>query len=345
MYAMARDGRALSHEALEELRLRAADLFAADVPVVRIAAGMGMKRSTVFAWKKAWKAGGAQALAAKPVPGRPGTLSDEQSAELKVLLTGHTPADYGFDAALWTRALIADLVEQRFGVRFTDTWVGTLMRRLGFSPQRPVYKATQQDPEKIQQWRTVVYPAIRAQAAQVGASIYFGDEAHLRSDFHAGTTWAPVGQTPVITASGKREAVNMISAITPRGRIHFTVHEGRCDALVFIEFCRALLRDDRGRVFLILDNSSIHRAKILKEYVASTNGRLTLFYLPPYSPQLNPDEWVWKNVKADRVGRRAGREPGQLFDMACNALDRLRKSPRIVRGFFGDPQLAYISQV
>lgn len=97
---MARDGRALSHEALEELRLRAADLFVSDVPVERIAMGMGMKRSTVFAWKKAWKAGGAQALTAKPVPGRPGTLSDGQSAELKVLLTGHATADYGFDAAL-----------------------------------------------------------------------------------------------------------------------------------------------------------------------------------------------------------------------------------------------------
>lgn len=338
---MVRDGRALSHEALEELRLRAADLFEKDVPVERIAAGMGMRRSTVFAWKKAWKAEGREVLRAKAVPGRPPAISPERLAEFALLVRDHTPADFGFAEALWTRELIGALVEQRFGVAFTPQWVGTLMRRIGFSPQRPVYRASQQDPVKVKAWREEVYPAIKAEAAQAGATIYFGDEAHLRQDFHAGATWAPVGQTPVVESSAKRESVSMISAIEPRGSIHFSVFTGSCDAERFIEFCKDVLRDDGGTVFLILDNSSIHKANAVKDFVADCEGRLKLFYLPGYSPTLNADEWVWKNVKNDRVGRRVIKRPGELLEFAEAALDRLAAAPHIVRGFFRDPHLAY----
>jgi transposase len=340
---MVRDGRALSHEALEELRLRAAELFERDVPVERIAAGMGMRRSTVFAWKKAWKAEGLQALHAKVIPGRPAAISPEQLEQFALLVRDHTPADHGFDQALWTRELIGALLEQRFGVAFTPQWVGTLMRRIGFSPQRPVYRASQQDPEKVKAWREGVYPAIKAQAAQVGATIYFGDEAHLRQDFHAGTTWAPVGQTPVVESSAKRESVSMISAIEPRGSIHFSVFTGSCNAERFIDFCRDVLHDDGGTVFLILDNSSIHKATAVKQFVAECEGRLKLFFLPGYAPTCNADEWVWKNVKHDRAGRRAAKRPGDLLEFAEAALDRLAGAPHIVRGFFHDRHLAYIT--
>ena len=339
---MVKDGRALSHEALEELRLRAADLFERDVPVERIAAGMGMRRSTVFAWKKAWKAEGRRALEAKVIPGRPPTVPTERLEHFALLVRDHTPADHGFDQALWTRELIGALLEQQFGVAFSPQWVGALMRRIGFSPQRPVYRASQQDPEKVKAWREEVYPAIKAEAAQAGATIYFGDEAHLRQDFHAGTTWAPVGETPVVESSGKREAVCMISAIEPRGSIHFSVFTGSCDAQRFIAFCKDVLHDDGGTVFLILDNSSIHKAKTVKDFLAECEGRLKLFFLPGYSPTLNADEWVWKNVKHDRVARRAVKRPGELLEFAEAALDRLADAPHIVRGFFRDPHLAYI---
>jgi len=342
MSCVTKDGRALPHDALEQLRLRAAAEFAKNTPVERICAMVGMTPSAVFGWKRKWKAGGVDALAARPVPGRPGKLSDEQLRELAFMVRNHTPADYGFAFALWTRPLIGDLIEAQFGCRFQEDWVGKVMHRVGFSPQRPVYRASQQDPEKVREWRQEAYPAIKAEAAQVGATVYFGDEAHLRQDFHAGTTWAPLGQTPVVESSAKREAVSMISAIEPRGSIHFSAFTGTCDAERFIEFCGRMLEDDGGAVFLILDNSPVHHSIAVREYVESTGGRLKLFFLPPYSPTLNADEWVWKNVKNDRAGRQAAKRPGDLFNFACRALDRLAGKPGIVQGFFGDPHLAYI---
>jgi transposase len=307
--------------------------------------GAGPTRKGHWAkWKQKWKTGGVEALYAKRIPGRPGSLSENQLAELAGLVRDHTPADYGFEECLWTKALIAALIEQRFGVLFKPDWAGKLMRRLGFTPQRPVYRADQRDPVKVADWRENLYPAIRDEAAQVGAKIYFGDEAHLRSDYHSGTTWAPAGITPVIQTTGKRESVSMISAIEQHGTIHFNAFTGTCNSSKFIEFCKSLLADDGGKVFLILDNSSIHRSAETKEFVASTEDRLKLFFLPGYSPILNPDEWVWKNVKADRAGRRAKHHPGDLFVIAHQALERLSGAPEIVRGFFRDPHLAYIHQ-
>ena len=147
------------------------------------------------------------------------------------------------------------------------------------------------------------FPAIRKQARRDGAEIYFGDEAGMRTDHHADTTWVPVGQTPVVEVTGERDGVTMISAVSLRGTLHFEVFFGRFNVAVFVEFLTKLMHDALGPVSLILDNLSVHKAKIVTDYVDSLDGRLKLFLLPSYSPDLNPDEWVWKNVKNDQVGR------------------------------------------
>jgi len=146
----------------------------------------------------------------------------------------------------------------------------------------------------------------------------------------------------VVTSTGERKMLMMVSAISPRGQLRFHLHEGSFKARHFIAFCRQLLADIEGKVFLIVDRSSVHTAKETKEFVASTGGRLELFFLPPYSPELNPDEWVWKNVKHDQIGRKSVRNFGELKNTAESALRRLQKTPRIVLGFFADPKLAYI---
>src|SRR5262249_15259364 len=153
----------------------------------------------------------------------------------------------------------------------------------------------QQDPDAVGRWKTEEFPAIGAQAKKEGAIIYFADEAGIRSDYHSGTTWAPIGQTPVVRGTGKRYAVNMLSAVSIQGKLRFMVHEGTVNSAVFIDFCQRLLRDAEGPVYLIVDGHSSHTSKVTKKFVASTEGRLKLFYLPGYCPELNPDEWVWKN--------------------------------------------------
>ena len=144
-------------------------------------------------------------------------------------------------------------------------------------------------------------------------------------------------------ATAERAGFNMISAVTPLGVLHFDVFTGRFDAEVFVEFLKKLVHDTNDPIFLVLDNHSVHKARIVRDYVDSLDGRLKLFFLPPYSPELNPDEWVWKNVKHDQVGRSAVTRKSEFYTLIERALERLRALPEVVRGFFRDPALAYIN--
>jgi transposase len=276
------DGRSLAHDELERIRRRAVRRMMAGESAAEVAKSVGMSRSAVFAWKAKYLASGDAGLAAKPIPGRPPKMTEQQRNELYILIRDTGPGAHGFVPALWTRDLVRQLIEARFGVTHTIARIGVIMREMGLSPQHPKYRAAEQDEARVTAWREVEFPAIRQESVQVGARIYFGDESSVRSDHHAGTTWAPVGRTPVVIKTGDRTLVNMISAISRRGDIHFELTTGRVNSMVFIDFLKKLLHDDGGgRVFLVLDNSSIHTSKAVQKFVESTEGTLTLFFLPP----------------------------------------------------------------
>jgi transposase len=245
-------------------------------------------RSTYFQWKRKYEEHGLNGLKVRPLPGAASKLTDQQTSQLRGWLVGRDPRQFQFDFALWTRRIVRDLIRQQFDVEMTPQGVGKLLHRLGLSPQRPLYRAYQQNPEAVQRWKQEEFPEIREQARKEGAEVYFGDESGVRTDHHAGTTWAPVGQTPVVEVTGERKSVNMISAVSPGGTLHFDVFFGSCNATVFVEFLKKLMHDAPGAVFLILDNVSFHKAPLVKEYVASLEGQLKLFFLPGYSPELNP---------------------------------------------------------
>jgi transposase len=337
------DGRQLDHKTLETLRIRAVKQIEDGAHPEDVAEVLGLDRSTVFKWVARYREGGVAALKAKPVPGRPSKLSGPQIARLYALIVGKDPRQMQFDFALWTREMVREVIRREFRAALSVVSVGRLLRKMGLSPQRPLHRAYEQNPEAVARWKSETYPAIRAEAEQAGATIYFADEAGIRSDYHSGTTWAPIGRTPVVHNTGKRFSVNMISAITAKGALRFAVYEGNTNAASFIDFCKRLMHDAPGPVFLIVDGHSAHRAKVTTEFVASTGGRLKLFFLPGYSPQLNPDEWVWKNVKHDRIGKTGVTSQDDLKSKAIGALRRLQKLPRLVRGFFADPHLSYIT--
>jgi len=337
------DGRKLDHKTLEQLRIRAVRQVEQGVHPEDIAAALGMTRAAVYSWLAKYREGGLDALKARPVPGRPPKLSSAQLQRLYTLVVGNDPRQLRFAFALWTRDMVRDLIRREFSVRLSAVSVGRLLRKLGLSPQRPLYRAYQQDPEAVRRWKVEDYPQIRAQAQQVGATIWFADEAGVRSDYHAGTTWAPVGQTPVVAATGDRFAVNLISAVTTRGGLRFAVYDGNLNGGVFIDFCRRLLHDAPGPVFLVLDGHPVHRSNAVREFAEATNGRLRLFFLPGYSPELNPDEWVWKNIKHDRLGRSGVDSVADLKSKALAALHRLQKLPHLVQSFFRDLNLRYIT--
>ena len=296
------DGRKLDHKTLEVLRLRAVDRVAAGAHPEEVATTLGLHRKTVYGWVAKLREGGREALRAKPVPGRPPKLSGEQMRRIYTLV-GSDPRQLKFDFALWTRDMVRELIRREFGVHLSAVSVGRMLKTLGLSPQRPLYRAWQADPEAMQAWKETEYPKIAAEAKKAGAVVYFADEASVRSDYHAGTTWAPIGATPVVKSTGARFSVNMISAVTAKGTLRFSIVEGTLNAAKFIAFCKRLLHDTDGPVFLILDGHPVHRSKAVRAFAESTDGRLRLYRIPGYSPQLNPDEWVPKNVKHDRVGR------------------------------------------
>lgn len=335
---MARKGRRSTHEE----RIRAVQLLESGWRAEDVAEALGVSRGSVFAWQKTYREHGLAALSTKIASGRQATLTDQQMMRVYTWIVGSDPRAHAFGFALWTRQLVRDLVVRHFGVRLSLPTIGRILRKLGLSPQRPLYRAYQQDPGKVRVWKQETFPAIKAEAAAVGGEVFFADEAGIRTDHHAGTTWGPIGRTPVVVATGERKTVNMISAVNAKGLLRFRVFEGALNAGGFIDFCRRLLDDAAGPVFLIVDGHPAHRAKTTADYVESTNGRLRLFFLPGYSPELNPDEWVWKNVKHDRLKRAVPMSQAEMKRLAASALHRLQKMPHLVRGFFADPHLAYI---
>src|SRR5215210_6709516 len=208
------------------MRFRAVDAVESGVHPEDVAASLGMGRGTVYGWLAKYREGGRDALKARPVPGRPPKLSGEQMRRLYTLIAGADPRQLEFGFALWTRDMVRTLIRREFRISLSAVSVGRLLRTLGLSPQRPLWRAWQADPDAVQRWRDEEFPAIRAQARADGATIYFGDEAGIRSDYHAGTTWAPVGQTPVVKATGARHSLNMISAVTAKGLLRFSTYTG-----------------------------------------------------------------------------------------------------------------------
>jgi transposase len=335
---MAIKGRRATYEE----RVSACEALEKGISVDEIAEVLKVSRSSIFDWQKTYRAHGADALRTKKTRGPKSKLSSGQLSQLYRLIVGNDPRQLSFGLALWTRGMIQELIFRQFGVRLSLVSVGSVLANLGLSPQRPLYRSYEQDPEKVRKWKEETFPQIQAQAKKEGATIFFADEASVRTNYHAGTTWAPVGKTPVVAASGKQHSISMVSAVSPRGELHFKLHETGIKKEDFLEFCKMLIADAGRPVFLIMDNSRVHHANIIKDYAQQSNGMLTLFFLPPYSPDLNPDEWVWKNVKHDNLGRACVKNETELAQFAQAVLAKLKELPNKVMAFFGDPALRYI---
>lgn len=334
------DARKYSHETLEQMRRGAVKRIEAGESPEAVATGLGINRRTIYRWLTAYHYGGEDALAAKPIPGAPPKLNAKQIAKLARMIQEKTPLQFKFEFALWTLAIIRELIKRTFDVSLSEVSVGRLMKRLGFSPQRPMYRAWQQDRTRVDQWREHEYPRIAARAKQEGAVILFADESGIRSDHHAGTTWAPTGKTPVVKATGARYGFNMISAVSAQGHFRFMTAEGRVNANVFREFLQRLIVGFDRKIYLVVDGHPAHKSKLVSRFVADNAEHLELFFLPPYSPELNPDELVWAHVKG-RVAKATTQTKEELKRMVDRTLHRLQKLPDIVAGFFRTPTCRY----
>jgi transposase len=336
-----RDGRSLDHRTLEEIRIRAVERAqAGESPEVVIQA-LGFTRSCIYTWLARYRTGGWSALRARVLKGRPLRIKPGQMRWLYRTITGKSPLQFRFEFALWTREMIRVLLREEFGLSISLASIGRLLKQLGLTCQRPLFRAIEQDPKRVRQWLEQEYPAIGKKARRAGAEVYFGDEAGVRSDGHAGTTWGAKGKTPVVRSTGQRCSVNMISAVSARGKLRFMLAKGRVNGAVFVEFLKRLMHNASHPIFLILDGGSYHRSRLVKDYVASLGGRLQLFFLPPYSPELNPDEQVWNYVKHHGVAKAALRGGKELSKYVKARLQSLQRLPWTIRMFFLTPDTQY----
>jgi len=329
-----KDARRLDHKTLTEFRKRAVVSVQEGQSPSNVANAIGVTRAAVYSWLALYRHGGWGALDARKRGGRPGKLDGRALSWLYNTIISKNPLQLKFTFALWTSRMIRELIRRKYGIKLSKASVCRLLNQLGLTPQRPVWRAYQQRPEDVQRWLNDEYPRIRTLARNENAMIFFGDEAGVRSDHHAGTTWAPRGRTPVVSSTGARFGMNLVSAVSAQGEFRFMVTKGKVGAKVFVEFLKRLLYKAERRIFLIVDGHPAHKAKMVKRFLAEHEGKLRLFFLPPYSPELNPDERVWNDLKNNNIGRKVITGPEELRRDVLNDLRSIQKSKERVRSYF-----------
>ena len=344
---MKRDGRTMDHRTLEEIRKIAVERVREGERPSAVIASYGFHRCVIYRWLKQarGRGKGLKALTARPATGRPRTLTPAQERQVFRWINGKNPMQYGFDFGLWTRSIVQALIVRKFKIRLSLASVGALLARLGLTAQKPLQRAYQRDPQAIERWQRETYPALARQARRQGADIHFWDESGFRADGVQGKTWAKKGQTPVVRVPGQRQSVSAASAVSARGAFWFATYKGALNGELFVALLKKLMHRRKKPLHLVLDGLPAHKKKVVKDYVAATEGRLTLHFLPGYAPDLNPDELVWSHAKRTGNARRPLQKGEQLEPRVAQQLAAIGNNPKLVRSFFKHPSVAYISDL
>ncbi len=340
------DARRLSPEAQESLRCRVVQAVVergmSQAEAVRT---FVVSKTAVYNWVTKYRSGGQRVLKSKP-RGRPkrSRLEGWQAATTVKLITDRCPDQLKLPFALWTRDAVGELLAERFGVCVSVWTVGRLLRKWGFTPQKPLRRAYERDPVAVQKWLDEEYPAICRAAKREKAQIHWGDEMGLRSDHQTGTSYGRKGHTPVIPGTGQRFGCNMISTITNRGRLAFMVFKKRFTADVMIEFMRRLVWHSTQKVFLIVDGHPVHRSGKVKRWIEKRHKHIRLFRLPGYSPELNPDELLNQDTKSNALGRLRPTDQQEMIGQVRSYLRSTQRQPDIVKRYFQEEHVAYAAE-
>jgi transposase len=336
------DGRKLSPEAQEALRIRVVEAILGGMKQEEAARVFKVARSSINNWMGRYREGGRAGLRRRKRGPKGGTaLEPWQAAQTVRAITDRCPDQLKLPFALWTREAVVELMERKFEVKVSVWTAGRYLKRWGLTPQKPLRRAFEQDPEAVRHWLEVEYPKIRKAAKKAGAQIHWGDEMGLRSDHQAGTSYGRRGETPVILGTGQRFRLNMISTVTNRGTLRFMVFKKDFNAAVFIKFLRRLLRSVKAKIYLIVDRHPAHKAGAVKRWIKAHEDRIRMFFLPGYSPELNPDEYLNNDVKNNAVGRRRPATREEMRRDLEGYLRSTQRQPHIVRSFFHAEPVRY----
>jgi transposase len=337
------DARLLSPDAQETLRKRVIAAVQEDgLSPTEAARTFGVSRQSVHNWVNRVAAEGASSLRSrKRGPHHVSRLKPNQAATIVTLIIDRCPTQLKLPYALWTREAVQALIQRRYGIAVSVWTVGRYLKRWGMTPQKPVRRAFERDPVAVQHWLDEEYPAIAAAAKRDGAEIHWGDEMGLRSDHQTGTSYSPKGQTPVIPGTGQRFRCNMISTVTNRGQLAFMIYKEGFTAVVFLKFLRRLVRQNPRLIYLIVDGHPVHRSRAVKRWLQENEGRIRMFRLPAYSPELNPDELLNQDVKSNALGRQRPADVVEMVDTLRSYLRSTQKRPEIVRSYFREKHVRY----
>ena len=338
------DSRRLPEAALNERRRRAVKLRLAGVSIRDVARQCELSTNTVMRAHRAYEQGGWAAVKVKRGHRPKGSgrlLSPQEEQEVQWLIQDRTPDQLKMNYALWTRQAVSELIEVRTGVRLQVRTVGKYLKRWGYTPQKPLKKAYEQSPVAVGKWLQETYPAIAKRAKTEGAEIHWGDETGLRSDDVRGRGYAPRGQTPVLRINSRREGLSVVSTVTNKGEMRWKVFSGALNARILIGFLNRLVRRRKDKIFLILDNLRVHHSKLVKHWLARNADRIEVFYLPSYSPELNPDELLNADLKQRVTTAAPARTAKALTRTAITSLRSIQKQPARVQSYFKHKDVNY----
>ena len=336
------DGRTLDHKTLEHLRKLAVKRVIDDGEAPSdVMTSLGLCRTSIYRWLRKYDDAGMEALAEKIAQGPEPKLTEKQRQQVKRWILGKDPRQYGFDFGLWNRRIVRELIATQFGIELGLTAVGRLLASLDITPQKPLRRAYERDPAAVKQWVTETYPELKKRAKGLGSKIFFQDEAGFQSDAPLGRTYGLKGKTPVVQTSGQRQSLNVISAVNARGEFWAATYTSKLNAELFVVFLESFMACQTGKVFLVVDGHPAHKAKLVQNYVQSLKGRLELHFLPPYAPDLNPDEFVWSYMKGNGVSKKPLKQNEPLQKRIEEDLNSVRKNRKLVRSFFCAESVAY----
>ncbi len=336
------DGRTLDHKALEHLRIVAVKRVVEDGETPsEVIKSLGLCRTTIYPWLRRFKDKGLEALAEKIALGPEPKLSEKQRQQVKRWILGKDPRQYGFDFGLWSRRIVQALIEEKMGIDVGLTAVGRLLASLEITPQKPLRRAYERDPQAVAFWLQERYPKLKQRAKRLGAKIFFLDEAGFQSDPPLGRTYGLKGKTPVVVTSGQRQSLNVISAVNARGEFWAATYTGKLNAEAFVAFLKNFMKGRSGKTFLVVDGHPAHKANLVNNYVGATEGRLELHPLPAYAPDLNPDEFVWSHMKKNGVSKKPLKKNEALRNRIEEDLAKIKANPLLVRSFFCAESVVY----
>jgi transposase len=340
-----RDLRTLTAEARAELKKVAVRLYKNGKTKSAIAREIGIRRATVSDWLLDYEQQG-KVCYKEHKRGRPKgigrTLTPEQEERIRLDIIDTTPDQLKLPFALWSADAVKQLVWKYFRIDMPIRTVREYLSRWGFTPQRPVKRAYEQQPKAVKKWLNETYPAIKARAKQEEAEIHWGDETGVSSQEHYPRGYAPKGRTPVLELSySQRERINMISSVTNQGKMRFMLFEGKFNAKVFIRFLKQLLKGADKKLFLILDNLRVHHYKEVKKWLSKHNDEIECFFLPAYSPESNPDEYLNGDLKSSINTDKPTRKKGEMKTKIYRHLKSIQSKPEKVCSYFRHHCVAY----